>query len=47
MAGMNSEAQRWAEAKRCADVTSESGFVEGAYFNRPGYPDLAGGAPVG
>ena len=36
-------ATHWA----AADVTSESGFVEGAYFNRPGYPDLAGGAPVG
>ena len=44
MAGMNSEAQRWADAKRCY---WERGFVEGAYFNRPGYPDLAGGASVG
>ena len=28
-------ATHWA----AADVTSESGFVEGAYFNRPGYPN--------
>ena len=36
-------ATHWA----AADVTSESGFVEGAYFNRPGYPDLDTGAPGG
>ncbi len=35
--------QRWrrgyATHWAASDVTSESGFVEGAYFNRPGYPN--------
>ena len=36
-------ATHWA----AADVTSESGFVEGAYFNRPGYPDSDAGSAGG
>ena len=43
--------QRWrrgyATHWAAADVTSESGFVEGAYFNRPGYPDPDTGAAGG
>jgi ectoine hydroxylase-related dioxygenase (phytanoyl-CoA dioxygenase family) len=43
--------QRWrrgyATHWAAADVTSESGFVDSAYFNRPGYPDLDNGASGG